>query len=124
HHRRFGDRDAAQSHAGWASHLHSSSRATLRLRTRTAPPPMKGRNTMKKSLAALVVLGLGLGALTGCSDPGSPGDDNEATLTVWYADVMDANPIASAVTQGFYATLQENGIAMKRSLAIDSTTGS
>lgn len=79
---------------------------------------------MKKSLAAVAALGIGLTALTGCSDTTTGPDTGDAdALTVWYADVMDGNPIASAVTQGFYATLQENGIAMKRSLAVDATSG-
>jgi ribose transport system substrate-binding protein len=42
---------------------------------------------------------------------------------IWYADVMDSNPVAMAVTQGFNDTLVSNNVAVTRSLAIDSSSG-
>src|SRR5690554_2391071 len=81
---------------------------------------------MRKSIITVgAVLGVAALALTGCTTETTPpsGDVPAETYTVWYADVMDGNPIATAVTQGFYATLQENGISMTRSLAVDATTG-
>lgn len=78
----------------------------------------------KRMITGAAVLGAAALVLTGCvADPGDSGGDS-STMTVWYADVMDGNPIATAVTQGFYAALQENGIEMTRSLAVDATTGS
>lgn len=69
------------------------------------------------------IIGAAALLLTGCvSEPSSSGPDSER-YTVWYADVMDGNPVATAVTQGFYAALQENDIDMIRSLAVDASTG-
>ncbi len=79
-----------------------------------------------RTLAGAAMVGAVALALTGCAaDAGNGNDDGsgEARPMVWYADVMDANPVATAVTQGFYAALQENGIDMTRSLAIDPTAG-
>lgn len=59
-------------------------------------------------------------AIGGCT----PANDRAHHYTVWYADVMDANPIANAITQGLYDTLQKNGVKVTRSLAVDPTTGS
>lgn len=64
------------------------------------------------------------------STPAAPSSDAESSSEteapsyhVWYADVMDANPVAMAVTQGFYDALVSQGITVTRSLAIDSSTG-
>jgi ribose transport system substrate-binding protein len=77
----------------------------------------------KKILTGAAMIGVAALALTGCAadEGGTPG--GEERPMVWYADVMDANPVATAVTQGIYAALQENGIDMTRSLAIDATAG-
>lgn len=65
--------------------------------------------------------------LAGCTaeeEPAGGGDDGaDTSYSVWYADVMDSNPVANAIAQGLNATLTEAGATMTRSLAIDSTTG-
>lgn len=77
----------------------------------------------KRILSGAAMLGVATLALTGCTaDDGNTGSGDDRPM-VWYADVMDANPVATAVTQGIYAALQENGIDMTRSLAIDATSG-
>lgn len=77
------------------------------------------------TITGAAVLGIAALALTGCvaESPSPAGGEDTESYTVWYADVMDGNPIATAVTQGFYATLQDNGISMIRSLSVDTTTG-
>lgn len=78
----------------------------------------------KKTLATIATVGIAALALAGCaSDATGPDEAGGESYMVWYADVMDGNPIATAVTQGFYAALQENGISMTRSLSVDATSG-
>ncbi|NUH40155.1 sugar ABC transporter substrate-binding protein [Streptomyces samsunensis] len=74
------------------------------------------RRTRLLSAATLFAV-MAAPAMTGC------GSESGARYTVWYADVMDANPIANAITQGLYDTLDKNGVKVTRSLAVDSTTG-
>lgn len=67
-------------------------------------------------------------ALTSCASAegpseGSSDNSGEDRPVVWYADVMDANPIATAVTQALNARLAENGISMVRSLSLDPSSG-
>lgn len=50
-------------------------------------------------------------------------DADEPGFHIWYADVMDSNPVAMAVTQGFYDTLVSNNVTVTRSLAIDPSSG-
>lgn len=57
------------------------------------------------------------------SSEAEPADSDEPAFHIWYADVMDSNPVAMAVTQGFNDTLVSNNVAVTRSLAIDSSSG-
>lgn len=78
----------------------------------------------KRILTGAAMVGAAALALTGCAaETGGGTAGGEDRPMVWYADVMDANPVATGVTQGLYAALQENGIDMTRSLAIDATSG-
>lgn len=61
-------------------------------------------------------------ASSASSESGAPDSDAPA-YHIWYADVMDSNPVAMAVTQGFNDTLVSNDVAVTRSLAIDSSSG-
>ncbi|MFT4220413.1 MAG: sugar ABC transporter substrate-binding protein [Microbacterium sp.] len=81
---------------------------------------------MKKTtrLSAVALSAIAALSLSACTAEEAPSNDGgDATKTVWYADVMDANPTATAIAQGMNQTLAENGIEMTRSLAIDTTTG-
>jgi ribose transport system substrate-binding protein len=78
----------------------------------------------KRLISVAIISSVAL-ALTGCTAADSPTDSASGgkPLTVWYADVIDANPIATAVTQGLADTLTKAGIKMTRSLAVDPTSG-
>ncbi len=80
---------------------------------------------MKKStlLSALALSAIAALSLSACTAEEAPTGDSETAKTVWYADVMDSNPVAVAIAQGMNQTLDENGLKMVRSLAIDTTTG-
>lgn len=81
---------------------------------------------MKKStlLSALTLSAIAALSLSACTAEETQADGgDEATKTVWYADVMDSNPVAVAIAQGMNQTLAENDLKMVRSLAIDTTTG-
>lgn len=82
------------------------------------------KSTLLSALALSAIAALSLSACTAEETAGGGGGGgDEATKTVWYADVMDSNPIAVAIAQGMNQTLAENDLKMVRSLAIDTTTG-
>jgi len=60
-------------------------------------------------------------ASTGPStEPGGPdGPGGE----VWYLDVTDANPLVEAIAQGLYDRLLSHGYTMKRTFALNTTSG-
>lgn len=82
------------------------------------------RTTLLSALALGAIAALSLSACTAeetsNTDGGGSGD---GTKTVWYADVMDSNPIIVAIAQGLNATLAENDIKLIRSFSVDTTTG-
>lgn len=106
---------------------------------------------MTRLAVAAVAAGTALAMIAGCSSSAEPGassstgessaaasseaesstaessttktDSDAPAYHIWYADVMDSNPVAMAVTQGFNDTLVSNNVAVTRSLAIDSSSG-
>lgn len=82
------------------------------------------KSTVLAGLAAAACAALALAGCTGeVTESGSGNSGGEGGHSVFYVDVIDSNPIMTALTQGFNAELAENDIAMTRSLAIDNTTG-
>src|SRR5690606_3561763 len=72
-------------------------RCTSTQRHHTAP--QRKESTMKKRiLTGAAMLGAAALALTGCAADTGGTEGGEDRPMVWYADVMDANPVATAVT--------------------------
>src|SRR6478752_125850 len=64
-------------------------------------------------------------ASSGGSSSGAPADDPNLLKgkMVWYADVIDSNPLVTAIAQAINDKLTANGATMTRSFAINNTTG-
>src|SRR6478752_4000558 len=65
------------------------------------------------------------GSSSGGSSSGAPADDPNLLKgkMVWYADVIDSNPLVTAIAQAINDKLTANGATMTRSFAINNTTG-
>ncbi|MEV1169140.1 sugar ABC transporter substrate-binding protein [Nonomuraea sp. NPDC049784] len=82
-------------------------------------------NRVLPAVAALAVacLATACGGSTAATE--SAGSSSSASgKTIWYADVIEANPVSQAITQAVNTPLTAAGATMTRSFSVNNTTGS